>query len=57
MGTQSDDVWEVLPAGTARSAHHFCSRFIGQNLVTRPCPTAREAGNCGLAVTQEMLVH
>ena len=34
--------------------HRCCSRFIGQNLVSRPpCPAAREAGHCGLAVAQE----
>ena len=34
--------------------HHCCSRFIGQNFVSRPpCPAAREAGHCGLTVAQE----
>lgn len=35
---------------TGRSTEH--SGHIGRILVIRPCLTAREAGNCRLAVTQ-----
>lgn len=38
-------------ARTGCSTSHFCSHFIDQSLVIRPCPTARVAGKCGLAVT------
>ena len=43
-----------LPGWDWLQCHRCCSRFMGQNLVSRPpCPAARESGHCGLAVAQE----
>lgn len=50
MGKQGS-AGRLSQARTPQSTSHFCVHFIDENLVTRPCPTAREAGKCGLAVT------